>query len=78
MLSEKFSKESICSRIWRDFVLFSGVFFIGFFFLEQFCGESDLQSDSETFRVSVCVLDRFRSWSNFCDEIDLQSDLELL
>jgi hypothetical protein len=30
VLSEKFSKESICSRIWRDFVLFSGVFFIFF------------------------------------------------
>jgi len=54
------------------------VFFLSVLLLEQFCGESDLQSDSETFRVSVCVLDRFRCWSNFCREIDLQSDLELL
>jgi hypothetical protein len=37
-----------------------------------------MQSDSGTLRVSVCVLDRFRCWSNFCGEIDLQSDLELL
>jgi hypothetical protein len=50
------------------------VFFLSVLCWNNFCGESDLQSDSETFRVSVCVLDRFRCWSNFCGEIDLQSD----
>ncbi len=50
------------------------MFFLSVLCWNNFCGESDLHSDSETFRVSVCVLDRFRCWSNFCGEIDLQSD----